>query len=298
MDGAILQQLETALECPCCLERPRPDTTVVGLCLSGHMTCEQCAEQVVQRAPNCPVCRQANFSTVRGHKLAVSIIQIMTAFSLYSCKHLSCDEQVSGAGLARHEEICREKPVACPKHASCGYKAPIYKFFDGSHFNCVFLCHFNENSQTWSASVPIADIYSFDTSDITISNNFRPIILEGSFDGGNFVSHAFVNITKVLGMAVFYIGWLNIKSHAEEIYRNAKFSLSVYINTKYGPVGQFTIKAPLFEGEKIETFDEGVFVSKYTLFNWADWTKSFKCHECFLVKGFPHIHIEVKRHIV
>jgi hypothetical protein len=294
MENNIVQQLETALECPCCYNRPKPDTVSVGMCISGHMTCHPCAEQLIQRVPpKCPICREEKFRVVRGHKLATTVIQIMTAFSLYTCKHLTCNQQVVGSQLSRHEETCGEKPVCCPRHPLCEYKAPVFEFLNGLHGECVSARSPRE-TQTWNIVFNLRDIYSFDKADVIISNQFKPFVLDGTLEG-NFVSHAYVSVTKILGMAVFYIGWLNVKAHVDDQYKHAKFAISVYTNTKHGKVGQFVHKGLVFEGEKINHYEDGVFVSKFTLFNWADWTRSIKCPECFLPKGHPHVHVEIKK---
>lgn len=111
----LLEQLKHSLECPCCLETPKPDTTTVGMCSSGHTTCHSCGIKVLEKSTACPVCRQTTFQIVRGHKLAVSVIAIMTSFMIYSCKHANCQAQVTGDQLTRHEETCSKKPLLCPK---------------------------------------------------------------------------------------------------------------------------------------------------------------------------------------
>lgn len=289
----VLTQMESAMECPCCLNKPKPGETIVGMCLSGHMTCLECGEKVLQRSSLCPVCRQDNFQIVRGHKLATAMLQILTSFMVYTCKYPTCGQQIGGSDLIRHEERCLLKPVCCPRRLSCSFKAPVYQFLDGLHARCVSLSNFNEQNQSWNIALDMSIIYSFDVSDISISNRFKPIILKGTL--GNFVSHAYVNIVKLVGMAVIYIGWLNKKTHVDERYQKTKFSLFVYANTCHGKVGQFIKKKPVFENEPHDKLEDAIFLSKSILYTWANWSQHYKCHECHLKKGYPHIHVEIKK---
>jgi hypothetical protein len=149
-----------------------------------------------------------------------------------------------------------------------------------------------EDTRMWNFVLDMTTIYSFDTCDINISSRFKPVILIGSIE--NFASHAFVNIVNVAGMAVVYLGWLNNKTHVEERYQKATFALSVYINTRHGRVGQFVQKNPIFSNEQLNKYDDGIYMTKNNLYNWADWTKDYKCQECTLRKGHPHVHVEVK----
>lgn len=111
----IVQQLKNAVRCPCCLKKPEPNTSCVGMCENGHMTCEVCANQLIRnRSSLCPVCRQPNFKIIRGHFLAVSVIEILTAFLIYSCKHPNCKQTKQGNEIAQHEAQCSLKPIQCP----------------------------------------------------------------------------------------------------------------------------------------------------------------------------------------
>lgn len=292
MEG-VLQQLKTALECPCCLNTPKPDTTSIGMCTSGHMTCQPCGDQVLQRSQSCPVCRTSNFQVVRGHKLAISMIQILTSFLIYTCRHDNCNQRLNGENIVRHEQQCLEKPVCCPKQTECAYKGPVYQFLNGLHARCVNVCPIREQSQLWNFVIDMTTFYSFDTCEVTISDRFKPIILRGTV--GNFESHSYINLAKISGMAIVYIGWLNVKTHVDDRYQKARFALSVYINTRYGRVGQFVMKSPLFENERLDKYEDGIFLNKHCIFNWSDWGKDFKCPECSVRKGHPHVHVEVKK---
>ena len=135
-------------------------------------------------------------------------------------------------------------------------------------------------------------LFSFDSCDIEISDRFKPILLKGVTRNG-FDSHAYINIIKVGGVAVIYIGWLNVKSHLDERYQNGKMSLAVYANTPNGRVGQFVQKSPKFEDEQVIRHEDGIFLPRHTLYNWAEWASNFKCFECNYKKGHPHVHVRV-----
>lgn len=292
----LLQQLKTAVECPCCLRVPQPGNSTVGICMSGHMTCKTCGDQVLQEQQStaCPVCRQTPFQLVRGHKLAMTMMDILSAHLTYTCKHERCGQQLLGNALVRHEEQCSQKPVACPR-TSCIFLGPIHHFQSGLHARCVSLSSLNVETQTWNIILDMSLIYSFDVCDISISDRFKPIILKGTILPEDFVSHAYLNIIKMSGMAVIFLGWMNVKQHLDEKFQNAKFYLSVYINTRYGRVGQFVKKGLLFEKEHFDRYENGIYLNKHAVFNWADWIRDFKCNECNAKKGHPHIHIEIKK---
>lgn len=288
----VVQQLKKALECPCCMEEPQPNTTSVGLCSHGHMTCEPCATLVLQQTNTCPVCRQPTFRIVRGHKLAVSVIQIMAAFLIYRCRHANCPEQRSGDEITQHEMVCLHKPVKCPRQ-TCPYSAPLYAFMDGSHNTCVSVCgNLTEDKKAWCFTINAAHVYCFDTNVAKVSPNFSPVILQGTTENG-YVSNAYINIKERNGGVVIFAGWLNNKSHVEEKYKSVKIEVFVYINTRYGSIGLFSSKAPIFEGEPVPQDEDGVFIPRAMLYNWADWAGQYCCHECPTQKRKPHIHVEV-----
>lgn len=286
----VIAQLEKALECPCCLERPRPDATSVGMCLNGHMTCHPCGTQILDATSPCPICRQKNFQIVRGHKLAMSILNIVTAVLIYTCKHPNCDLEFIGTELTRHEERCPKKPIRCPK-TTCLYSGPLTTFYNGQH-TCVQVCPINVAKQSWNFELDLNLLYSFDRDEPIISGQFKPILLEGITEDG-IVNHAFINAEKLLNSVVIYSGWLNTKLHLNDEHKNLKIDMFVYVNTKHGKMGQFVSKKPKFDQEKVEYLEDGVFVNHQDLYWWGKMSMKFKCKECPNKKERPHAHIEV-----
>jgi Zinc finger, C3HC4 type (RING finger) len=293
-EQSLVQQLKKALECPCCMEVPLPDTVVVGMCSNGHLTCGMCAVQVLQRGNQCPVCRQPTLKIVRGHHLAVSVIHIMTSFMMYNCKHNSCTEIKSGAEITVHELRCIHKPIECPRNG-CQYKAPIYKVMDNDHHACLAIAERRDpDDESWYFSLAANHIYSFDTNEIRISHRFKPVLLKGTF--GDMESHAYINIVARNGGVVIYSGWLNKREHVDEnISNNLKIEIFAYVTTASGEVGQYASRNPKFEGESVQHDDEGVFIPRHILYNWSEWSCQYRCHECASsgVTRRPHIHFQI-----
>lgn len=289
----VVQQLKKSLECPCCLEEPRPNTTAVGLCSNGHMTCEPCAARLLQQAnARCPVCRQPTFKIVRGHRLAMSVIQIMTAFLTYKCKHTDCPEQKTGDIIAQHEITCVHKPIQCPKK-SCEYQGPVYTFMTGMHSGCVSVIDMNDDD-SWYFTINANHIYSFDTNEARLSDRFKPLVLKGTTSTG-LDSHAVINIVARNGGIVLYAGWLNKRNHVEDKYgQKLRVEIFAYINTESGEIGQYAAKSPRFEGESVVHDEDGVYIPRRMIYNWSQWSSQYQCHECTAARHKkPHIHVQV-----
>lgn len=289
MDDTI-QQLKNALRCPCCWKKPSPNTSCVGMCENGHMTCETCALRVMQDTPIlCPVCRQPTFKAVRGHCLAVSVIEILTALLIYSCRYPRCVERKNGREIGQHEATCRHKPVACLK-PGCAFSGPVYEIMDYGHASCLDISIMSQQG-LWCFSLNLSHVYSCDLNEIHISSQYKPIVLRGVTDSG-YDSRAYIDIKSLCDGIVFYSGWLDNKLHTEEKYKLLKIQVFVYINTEFGEIGNYVSKSPLFEGEQVNMVDDGVYISKGVLYNWLKWTKQYRCHECKQKKA--HVHFRVK----
>lgn len=293
---AIVQQLQQALECPCCMEKPKPGVTIVAMCSSGHMTCRSCHHQILLQSdnPTCPVCRDPSFQLIRGHKLATTLIQIMSNHTVYTCKHTGCSAEISGPLLIQHEQSCTAKPIRCPRFEHCSFTAPINTFLAGQHARCTNIYSISEATQNWTFVWDMTTLFSFDTCDINISPRFKPVLLKGVIaDRDHFESHAYIGAKNLGGTAHIFVGWLNEKQCLEEKYQNAVFSLSVYVNTPHGKVGASSAKSPIFQGEYGSKIN-GIYLPKSTLYTWAEFTKDMKCPECpHHKKGHPHLHIKI-----
>ena len=288
---SVVQDLKKALECPCCYDEPRPNTTTVGMCNNGHMTCESCGRRILQTGPSCPVCRHTSFRIVAGHMLTVTVIQILTNLLVYNCRHNNCGAEVLGKDLVKHETSCPHKPVHCPK-ITCLYKGPIYRFMENMHTSCISICDMTENNDLWDFTINIQNVFSFDHNLARISSRFKTVILKGTTSDG-FESNAYINIKARPDAIMIYAGWLNMRGHVEEKYQNAKIDIYAYANTLTGRVGQFVTRFPKFDGELVEQDDDGVFLARHTLYKWAEWSCQFECHECPRRKRKAHMHIQV-----
>lgn len=289
----LIGKIEQEMECITCLDKPKPNAAVLGLCDTGHMTCESCYRNIVETTIvlACPVCRSQTYKLVRGHKMATLLISILTNHSLYKCKHLGCTEQVIGNTLEFHQQTCAFKPIACPKAPLCNFTSPIQYFLDGQHARCLTTAFRSQETKAWNLIWDTTALYSFDSCDINISDRFKPVLLKG--ESQTYTSHAYVTAKKRGDIAIVYVGWLNNKKHVEEKYQNVEFSLAIYSFTAHGKVGQFVVKKPKFNNEYVILNEDGIFLPKQTLYNWTDWSKQVKCPECHHKKGHPHLHVKI-----
>lgn len=290
MEGS-LQELAKALECPCCYETPRPDTSVVGICKNGHTTCQPCGSTIVDRSGPCPVCRHNSFNVIKGHKLATSIIQILATFIVFKCKHDHCTTRLIGNMIVQHEKECSHKPIQCPR-ANCQFQGGLYRFLSGMH-NCVIVCPVIEATYSWMFALNISYVYSLDCNMAQVSQKFKPIVLKGVTPEG-FESCAYINIASRNDAILIYSGWLNKKNHMSEEHQNIKIEINAYVNSKAGRVGQFVSQYPKYEGEKIKDDTDGILLTRETLYNWSEWSCLHICEECNKRRRKPHMHLEVK----
>lgn len=283
----FVEPLCKLLECFCCLELPKPGTTTVGICSNGHMTCQDCGLRILKNKDfgACPMCRENTFRVRPGHKLAVSIIQILTNNLLYNCEHPNCNQQITGDHLVIHQKRCPFKPILCPK-TECFEKEPLANYFSGQH-PCVRVAYLDEATQMWDVTVAITDIYSFDANEIYIPDTFKPILLKGITNIG-YISSAYINIVHKHGKAAFFAGWLNLKDDVEEQYKTIQIDTHVYVNTANGQVGQFISRSPKYQYETDPFVEYSIALTRHTLFRWAEWSQ---CKTCNTI--LPHVHISV-----
>lgn len=287
---SVVEQLKKSLECPCCLEPPKPNTKVVGMCANGHMTCEACGINVLRTTTACPVCRQPNFKIVRGHRLAVDVIQIMTSMIVYVCKHDNCLVEKNGLEIALHEATCAQKPVLCPK-VGCLFWSPVDVYLGGQHDSCVTICEIEHDM--WDFTVDANLIFNFDTNNVSLSSLLQPVVLKGMTESG-IDSHAFINFREQNNYLLVSSGWLNTKEHMSQAIKDLKIEIFVYINTASGEVGQYAAKPPKFQGQELYQDDDGVCIPRHMLYNWAKWSTQYECPECPTEqRRIPHFHFHI-----
>lgn len=285
----VVRNLSKVLECVCCYEEPRPDTSTVGLCVNGHVTCEPCGTNLIETSKPCPICRQ-DFSVTRGNKIVSTILENVSQHMMYHCKHDHCTTRLSGDAILQHEKECSHKPISCPRN-NCQFRGGIYRFLEGMH-KCVTVCRVSEPTNSWRFALNINLVYSVDYNLAKISDKFKPVVLKGSADG--FQSCAYINIASKNDAILIYSGWLNQKSHMSEEHQNVRVEISAYVNTKAGKIGNFVSQYPKYEEEHVRDDDDGIVLSRETLFNWSDWAYLHECQECEGKSKRSHMHIEVK----
>lgn len=286
----VVDQLKNALRCPVCLKKPQPKAHVeIGMCTNGHMICESCAKRhlAINDEKLCPMCREQDFRIVRGHSLAVSVLEILTAVLVYSCKNSNCNESRVGNEILLHETQCIHKQLRCPS-ATCDFKGPIQSFWDGSH-PCVQL-HNSLCDDAWNLVLDIAEIYSFEQNILHISAQYHTVMLRGTTSTG-YESRAYINV-KIRNSGLFvYCGWLDRQNECEEKYANLKANVFAYINTESGEIGHYSSCSPIYESEIGQQNEDGIHIPRYMVYNWAKWSREYRCHECN--KHYPHMHIRV-----
>lgn len=282
--------LAKALECSCCFEEPRPDTTVFGICNNGHVTCRSCGTEISNRTFACPICRHSSFRIVKGHRMAMAIIQTLTQHVTYDCSHDECTTRLQGNLILQHEKECPHKPVQCP-NLNCSYRGGVYRYLGGTH-KCVRVCEKSEATNSWMCTLNIGLVYSVDYNVATVSDRFKPIVLKGSVDGLS--SSAYINIASKDDAILIYSGWLNRRQHVDINHQNTKITINAYIHTNVGRIGQFVSQFPKYEDEFVTDDSDGIYLSRETLFNWSDWSNAHHCEICDNRRQRPHMHLEIK----
>lgn len=287
-----LEQMKKILECCCCLDLPDPDSTEVGICSFGHLTCAPCGQQILQKrnVGNCPICRDATFKIAKGHKLAMFVLQLLNNHMMYACKYPNCPLEILGTEFGQHHKTCTFKPVLCPKTGCKEEACPVFLFYDQlCHKSCVTVESFNPATNSWNFTYNINHLYSFDTNTARVSDKFKPTLLKSAKDDDKMC--AYVNAITKPKVILFYVGWMDQKNHVSDAIKGQKIGINVYVNTKTGKIGQYLCRTPKFEDETTVLNEEGVYLTKHTLFCWALWANEYQCHECTVT--YPHVHISV-----
>lgn len=289
---SVLEELKKILECPVCMDVPRPGTIEIGLCHNGHIACLECTRTILSQDKRCIICRQPGFQIVRGFSIAIKTIQLVANHLYYVCTYSHCRESMLGNVLLQHEKMCRYKPIGCPK-MECNVNAPIDFFLEDRHNACVKTIKRQLPLPGWHFVLDMDMVYCFDTNIARVSDLFCPIILTGKCCRGEIESHAFVNMISRQGSIVVYAGWLNNYNDVDDTIQNIRIDLSVFIHSASGKIGQFASKKPLFQGETIKNNSEGVSIARNTLYNWAEWSNRTICPECPDNNYKPHIHVQI-----
>jgi hypothetical protein len=288
----ILEDLKKLLECPCCYDIPFPGTNSTGLCENGHIVCTRCAQQVLRQSASCPMCRDLKFYIVRGHCLTIKVINILTNHMIYTCKHANCLQAMTGNLLLQHQRLCQFKPLICPA-ANCGFISPISDFLSGEHPECLDIVQRDHVLEGWHLTINIDQAYCFDTNIARVNESYKPSLLVGRWNDGQFDSHAYINMANKHGNVIVFPGWLNKYHHMDDSLKNLKINMSVFIYSISGVIGQFVAKRPLYQGNQVTQINDGVCLHRQTLFNWSEWSSSVICPECPGNVQTPHFHVKV-----
>ena len=103
----LMNELEERVVCPVCLVAPREGP--VPCCPSGHITCSPCLEKWRRKGKTtCITCRGP---MGEGRSL---LAKVVIEHMEHRCGLRGCKEMVQYEEMAKHEEACRYRQVACP----------------------------------------------------------------------------------------------------------------------------------------------------------------------------------------
>jgi len=105
----LIQELQSSLECPVCLETIR--TAPVQCCRNGHLICNVC----ITRAQICPTCR-APMGLSMSMKCVSHVANRLIDLLPHPCtnKDRGCTVEELLTTLTQHESECRFRDVRCP----------------------------------------------------------------------------------------------------------------------------------------------------------------------------------------
>lgn len=286
-----IQRLKKLLKCPVCFDLPAPGSTELGICSFGHLTCLPCGNNILLKKPvgNCPLCRDDSFKITRGHQLAMYALDLLNDHIMYPCKYPDCPLEMSGNNMVMHQKTCSFKPVKCPKNG-CKEESKAFFLMEDQHCHklCLRVETMQADTESWNFTININQLYSYDTNKACVSDKFKPALLKREDE---VKSCAYVNAITKPNVILFYIGWMDQRDHVNNAIKELNIGMNVYINTKTGKIGQYICRPPKFSDEKIVLNEEGIFLTKHTLFCWALWANEYHCHECNCT--YPHVHVSV-----
>jgi len=117
----LLTKLQTAVECPVCMEVPR--RAPVTCCSNGHVVCSSCLDRGTIR--ECPTCKVKMDGPRCVSNVANSILDLIPHPCTY--KDVGCDyESQNAEDLKKHEQSCNHREVRCPSF-SCPNKSSLQR---------------------------------------------------------------------------------------------------------------------------------------------------------------------------
>ena len=128
--------MKMSLECPVCLEIPRPGAGPIYGCRNGHLLCQDCAQKIEK----CPTCREKD---IRCRNLFAEFY-IDTEFKNvpFKCKFHGCEVKLSMANgrLTKHEKFCPYQEVFSAEDFSTRWFYLLFLYFLICTLNCMLRC--------------------------------------------------------------------------------------------------------------------------------------------------------------
>ena len=106
--------IKTSLECPVCLEIPRPGAGHIYGCRNGHLICQGCVDKIKK----CPICREEDVGC--RNLFAERYIEAEFKDVPFKCKFVGCTMKLpmTDGELTKHEKYCSHREVFCPASSS------------------------------------------------------------------------------------------------------------------------------------------------------------------------------------
>lgn len=291
-----MKNLMKLIECPICFEYMRPATKQIAMCDNGHMFCHPCGQKVNNSDnDHCPICRIDEITVIKNHYLAINLIEIVSDWIEYQCKHDKCEVTLRGRKIIDHEKYCEWKPLLCVKKL-CTSKVP-YKNFLAREHNCLSIVEgADKNSvRVWKFKMNFQDIYNYDTHNEQISARLKPFLMVPPNPESNPHDKLFVSAMTVSlgGGIIFILGSLEPGEDLSKEIKEKHFVMTVTIRTPLGKIGYANKVSPLTEGETVNSEKHGVFMWRSTILHYLQSVTDSGCQKC-PTSDMPHMHITVK----
>lgn len=298
----VARQFESLLECPVCLEVPRPMTTTMGFCVNGHLFCGSCTMQLnTEKDATCPVCRAPQVFFSHSNIFIKKMFNILGSFTVSKCEFEHCPYFAVGKDMFIHERFCCYRPISCPR---CKDWKIFPSIFSGDH-NCFVVCEaifstpLRLNTLQWEMTIDVSSVLDLNTDEIFVRPDTRPILLR-VYDDTDFRAYVYPFYDSYNRYLVFNVRWLALRAHTDYTVKRYKFRIKVSMSTKYGPMTKGSLTSPAFDCEQVSIFDfEGVRMRKSELMAWlgmGNFGSGQVCSECqstnMIEKAHLHIFVE------
>jgi len=281
--------MEENLQCPVCLISIHPSKfKPYGLCLTGHMTCGDCATAILNgnARGNCPKCRRRGFELSNHNVLANYRLEYLLTVTPLTCQF--CSVETPGNELLVHEGRCTLKTTQCPL---CEERCTYQTFATLGH-HCITKARVSLNQNTWHILV------SFDELKLVRDGlDISPIMLVSQDDTSEFQSRAYVRFVREndinLGIKVI---WMEDKQFVTKSISDLKVQVFAKVLTEAGFL-QTAYSSGLYFSPHVGVDREftSLDIDFKRLDIWQKYAINYTCDDCRLVaNAHTHFHLTIK----